>query len=72
MLPSPRSLCSLQDRPTNLRDEELRQRRDFIVGGVEWITDGEDGRLAPQNTHLTGVWTPGSFLGQRREGEEAK
>lgn len=48
------------------------KKRLYCWGVVERITDGEDGRLAPQNTHLTGVWTPGSFLDQRWEGEEAK
>ena len=28
--------------------------------------DWEESRLAPQNNHLTGIWTPGSFIDQRR------
>ena len=28
-------------------------------------TDQEDGKLAPQNNHLIGVWMPGSFIDQR-------
>ena len=27
--------------------------------------DQEDGKLAPQNNHLIGVWMPGSFIDQR-------
>ena len=32
----------------------------------------EDGRLAPQNNCLTGVWIPGSFTDQRWRGEVKK
>ena len=28
--------------------------------------DREDGRLVPQNNHLIGVWTQGSFTDQRK------
>ena len=35
--------------------------------------DRDDGRLAPQNNHLLGVWMPGSFIEQReRSNEELK
>ena len=35
--------------------------------------DQEDGRLAPQNSHLIGVWMPGCFIDQReRSNEELK
>ena len=35
--------------------------------------DWEDGRLVPQNHHLTGFWMPGSFIDQReRSNEELK
>ena len=35
--------------------------------------DREDGRLAPQNNHLLGVWMPGSFIDQRKRiNEELK
>ena len=37
------------------------------------LADLENGRLAPQNNHLTGVWMPGSFIDQReRSNEELK
>ena len=29
------------------------------------LADQEDGRLAPQNSHLVGAWKPGSFRDQR-------
>ena len=32
--------------------------------------DREDGRLAPQNNHLLGVWMPGSFIHQRERNKE--
>jgi len=46
----------------NPRDKVPSQGRDF-----NW---GEDGRLAPQNNHLVGVWMPGSFIEQRERGNE--
>ena len=61
LLWSPSLLCSPHDKPMNLRDEGLRQERDFIWGP----TDREDGRLAPQSNHLIGAWMPGSFIDQR-------
>ena len=40
------------------------------------LADGEDGRLASQNNHLTWVWMPGSFYGSEMgawgRGEETK
>ena len=37
------------------------------------MADREDGRQAPQNNHLIGVWIPGSFIDQReRSNEELK
>ena len=47
-------------------------KEETLWGGRAQITDWEDARLAPQNTHLFGVWMPGSFLGQGWKGEEAK
>ena len=41
VLPSPSLLCSSHSRPINLRDEGLRQGRDFIQG----VTDQENSRL---------------------------
>ena len=65
----PSSLCSLHDRPVNPRDEVLRQE-ETLVGE---LADQQDGRLAPQNNHLIGVWMPGSFTDQReRSYEELK
>ena len=63
---SPSSLCSLHDRPVNPRDEVLRQE-ETLVGE---LADQQDGRLAPQNNHLIGVWMPGSFIEQRERGNE--
>ena len=34
------------------------------------LADWEDGRLMSQNSHLIGIWMPGSFIEQR--GEEVK
>lgn len=34
------------------------------------LADREDVRLAPQNNHLIGVWTPGCFIDQRERGNE--
>ena len=62
----PSSLCSLHDRPVNPRDEVLRQE-ETLVGE---LADQQDGRLAPQNNHLIGVWMPGSFIEQRERGNE--
>ena len=56
----PSSLCSLHDRPVNPRDEVLRQE-ETLVGE---LADQQDGRLAPQNNHLIGVWMPSSFMDQ--------
>ena len=53
MLSSPTLLCSLHDRPINLRDKILRQKEDFNQGAGQ--EDQEDGRLVPQNNHLSGV-----------------
>ena len=33
-------------------------------------SDQEDGRLAPQNNHLIGIWMPGSFIDQREKSNE--
>ena len=63
---SPSSLCSLHDRPVNPRDEVLRQE-ETLVGE---LADQQDGRLAPQNNHLIGVWMPGSFTDQREKSNE--
>ena len=53
----------------NLRDEVLRQEET----SVGELADQEDGRRVPENNHLTGVWTPGSFTDQReRSNEELK
>ena len=68
-LPSPSSLCLPHNRPMNLRDKVWRQGRDFSLIGKP--ADGEDGRLAPQSSHLLGVWMPGSFI-EMRGGEDAK
>ena len=62
----PSSLCSLHDRPVNPRDEVLRQE-ETLVGE---LADQQDGRLAPQNNHLIGVWMPGSFTDQREKSNE--
>ena len=63
---SPSSLCSLHDRPVNPRDEVLRQE-ETLVGE---LADQQDGRLAPQNNHLIGVWMPGSFIDLRERSNE--
>ena len=34
------------------------------------LADWEDGRLAPQNNHLIGIWIPGSFIDQRERSNE--
>ena len=40
---------------------------------IEELADWEDGKLAPQNNYLPGVWIPGSFIDQReRSNEELK
>ena len=53
----------------NLRDEVLRQGRDLLRD----LAEREDGRLAPQISHLIGVWMSGCFLDQReRSNEELK
>ena len=64
--PSPRSLCSPHDRPTNRRQGvEARSITLFRE-----LADGEDGRLMSQNNHLIGVWMPGSFIDQRERSSE--
>ena len=44
-----------------IQDEELGQGKDFIQKLADW----EDGRLAPQNNHLVGVWMLDYFMDQR-------
>ena len=66
LLPSPSSLCSLHNRPMNLRDVVFRTENDFIQK-VSWC---KDGRLMFQNNHLVEVWMPVSFIEQRGEGVE--
>ena len=44
-----------QDRPMNPRDEARKRPTGELA-------DQEDGRLAPQNNHLVGVWMPASFV----------
>ena len=61
LLLSPSSLCLAHDRPMNPRDEVLRQKETLIREPA----DREDGRLAPPDNHLIGVWMPGSFVNQR-------
>ena len=57
------------NRPVNPRGEVLRHGREFNRGPA----DREEGRLAPQDHHLIGVWIPGSFPDQReRSNEELK
>ena len=51
LLPSPSSPSSPHDRPTNPRDEGLRQGK-WLFGEP---ADQEDGRLVPQNKHLIRV-----------------
>ena len=63
MSPSPRSLCSPHDRPTNRRQGvEARSITLFRE-----LADGEDGRLMSQNNHLIGIWMLGSFMGEVRK-----
>ena len=64
LLPSPSLLCSPHHGPVNPRDELLRQERDFI----QKAADRGDGRLAPQNNLLAGVWLPGFFYGSKNVG----
>ena len=61
LLPSPSSLCSLQDRSLNLRTGV--ETRNMTV--FRKPSDGEDGRLMSQNNHLKGIWTPVCFIEQR-------
>ena len=61
LLPSPSSLCSLQDRSLSPRTGvETRNMTIFRKP-----SDGEDGRLMSQNSHLKGIWTPVCFIEQR-------
>ena len=62
LLPSPGSLCSLQDSPKNLRDISAWGKEKTLI---EESADQEDGRLVPWNNHLVRAWLPGSFMGQK-------
>ena len=47
-----------------------RGKEETLIGE---LSDHEDGKLAPQNNLLIGVWVPGSFIDQReRRNEELK
>ena len=61
VLLNPGMLRLPHDRPVSLRDEWLRQGRDFSWGAA----DLNNGRLVPQNSHLIRVWMLGSFIDQR-------
>ena len=57
-------LASLQANESERQGAERRKRL------IRKPADREDGRLAPQNNHLIGVWMPGSFIEQRERGNE--
>ena len=61
VLLNPSMLHLPHDRPLSLRDEQLRQGRDFSWGAA----DLNNGRLVPQNNPLIRVWMLGSFIDQR-------
>ena len=72
-IPNQVQTCSAHQKT----DQWIWEMRDW--GKKEtWMgesADWEDGRLAPQNNCLTGVWIPGSFTDLNwggRGGEEAK
>ena len=64
---SPSLLCSLQNRPMNLRDEVFEARKMNLFGKP---ADQEDDRLAPQSNHLLRVCMPGSFIDERERSNE--
>ena len=69
MIRSPSLLCSLHDRPMNPKGQVWRQERDFN----RELADQENGRPAPQNSHISGVWMPSCFIDLReRSNEEQK
>ena len=51
MLPSTSLLCSLPNEPMSPRDERGSGKEETLIGEP---ADREDGRLAPQNSHLIG------------------
>ena len=52
-------------------DESKRRGKEESL--IREPADPEDGRLVPHNSHLIGVWIPGSFTDQReRSNEELK
>ena len=64
VLPSPSLLATWEASERSQWTQETRgwgKEETLIREPADW----EDGRLAPQNNHLTGVWMPGSFIDQR-------
>ena len=62
LLLSPSSVLLAADQANESKTWGVEARETTSIGE---LVDQEDGRLAPQNNHLIGVWRPGSFLDQR-------
>ena len=67
----PLSHLSVLNKAASVKKSKLAllAARQEVLRQGKWLyskaADQEDGRLAPQNNHLIGVWMPDSFLDQR-------